>query len=114
MKRIITKIHHFTRQELAVEEIIIVVLITLLATTALAASVIIPIRATIVQCGSRAERCREDRRCCALLEMTVDSQSGPNNAAITGSDDKAAAGHNTPASNLQDIDVEHGAESNIE
>ena len=65
--------HHFTKWELATEECaIIVVLCVLFAATSLAASALLPIRVDIVQCGSRAElpaKCREDRRCCALLEQ---------------------------------------------
>ncbi|MGH7735883.1 MAG: hypothetical protein ACREOE_19850, partial [Gemmatimonadales bacterium] len=34
---------------------------------------VLPIRANFVQCGSRHDlpaKCREDQRCCALLDMT--------------------------------------------
>jgi hypothetical protein len=75
MKRVIRKIHHFTKRDLAAEEIIIIIFVCVLAAAALAASAILPIRATIVQCGPQEDlpaKCREDQRCCALLE-TVDT-----------------------------------------
>jgi hypothetical protein len=72
MKRIIHKIHHFTKKELAIEEILIITVMCVLGTGALAAKVLMPIRAHIVQCGEREDlsrSCREDARCCALLEQ---------------------------------------------
>lgn len=66
------KMHHFTKWELATEEVAIIVILSVLFTaTCFAASALLPIRAALVQCGSRADlpvKCREDQRCCALLE----------------------------------------------
>lgn len=74
MKRIRKKIHHFTKRELAAEEVIIIVFICfVLAVGAYAASVILPIKTEIVQCGAREdlpEMCRKDSRCCALLNQS--------------------------------------------
>ena len=71
LRKIFKKIHHFTRTELAVEEIVIILIICLLCSAALAAKVFLPIRAGIVQCGTKAdltESCRRDARCCVLME----------------------------------------------
>ena len=73
MKRIVRKIHHFTKRELVAEEVIVFLIISLLAGFALAASAVLPVRAGVVQCGAKEElsqSCREDERCCALLEMS--------------------------------------------
>ena len=72
MKKLIRKIHHFTKRELVIEEVIIIVIFCLLAAAAFAASAILPIRATVIQCGSRGElqeKCREEQRCCDFLKM---------------------------------------------
>lgn len=80
MKRVKKKIHHFTKRELAAEEIIIIFLICfVMAVGSYAASVYLPIKTEIVQCGVREdlpEMCQKDSRCCALL-----NQSG--GAAVT-------------------------------
>ncbi len=71
MRKLKKTIHHFTKIELATEEIIIIVIICLLASVALSASAILPITARFVQCGHQKdlpEACQKDRRCCAFLE----------------------------------------------
>lgn len=78
MKKIFKKVHHFTRTELAIEEIVIILIICLLCSAALAAKVLLPIRAGIVQCGTKAElseSCQRDARCCALMENSNTSTS---------------------------------------
>ena len=82
MKKIFKKIHHFTRFELAIEEIIIIIIICVLCSAALAAKALLPIRAGIVQCGSKAElseSCRRDARCCGLMENSGASSGPPEN-----------------------------------
>lgn len=72
MKRIVRKIHHFSKKELALEEIVIITIVCLLTTGAFAAKILIPIRAGIIQCGHREDlpdSCRRDTRCCLLLEQ---------------------------------------------
>lgn len=75
MKRLIKRVHHFTRCELVLDEILILLtLVCILSAAALAAVVVLPIRATIVQCGEREDlpaKCREDERCCRLLEQSA-------------------------------------------
>lgn len=91
MKKIFKKVHHFTRTELAIEEIVIIVIICLLCSAALAAKALLPIRAGIVQCGTRAElseSCRRDTRCCALMEKS----GSPSDAIETMHDMDAPEG----------------------
>src|SRR5687768_18261418 len=92
------KMHHFTRWELAAEEVVIVVIICVLLTaTCFAASALLPIRASLVQCGPRADlpaKCREDQRCCALLERRGDVTPVPvaNEESSVGSGVEPSAG----------------------
>lgn|GEM_PF-2989484 len=81
--------HHFTRAELAAEEIFIVLCLCLLLTSAGLAttSVLLPIKVTLVQCGTRAElpaRCVADSRCCSFLKGAGGERPFPQ-------DDNAAA-----------------------
>jgi len=110
MKRVIRKIHHFTKRDLAAEEIIIIIFVCALAAAAFAASAFLPIRTTIVQCGSRDElpaKCREDHRCCALLETVGDRESQTRSGGSRQDDDKSKP-------DTEDIDPEKRSGADIE
>lgn len=63
--------HHFTKRELAIEELLLIILcLTLFGTIVLGAGAILPAKATLLNCGARAElekSCRKDERCCVFL-----------------------------------------------
>ncbi|MBI2234247.1 MAG: hypothetical protein HYU57_04515 [Micavibrio aeruginosavorus] len=71
MKQLIQKVHHFTRRELLLEEIVIILFCLLFWAAAFAATALVPVQVNIINCGTRAElpaRCEADARCCALLK----------------------------------------------
>lgn len=99
MKKLFGKMHHhFTKRELAAEEIIIIVIICiLLAAGSYAASALLPMRVNIIQCGERKdlpERCREDQRCCALMEQTMSPAERQQSEAPVYDDGAPEAGEN--------------------
>lgn len=91
MKRLKNKIHHFTKRELAAEEIIIIFLICfVMAVGSYAASVYLPIKTEILQCGAREdlpEMCQKDARCCALLNQSGGAESESMTTAPDYSED---------------------------
>lgn len=77
MKRLIRKTHHhLTKMEILSEEVLIIIAFLLLMMgAALAASVVMPIRATVIQCGPRdtlEKSCRRDIRCCELMDVDLE------------------------------------------
>lgn len=78
MKHLIHKVHHFTRRELLIEEIVIILFCIFSWAAALAATALIPVQVNIVNCGTRAElpaRCEADSRCCVLLKGKIPSHT---------------------------------------
>jgi len=56
----------------------IFIAITILAVPAYAADAVMPARAVIIQCGTRAklvEACMKDERCCGLIEPAAGSET---------------------------------------
>lgn len=76
MKHFLHKVHHFTKRELLIEEIVIIVFCLFFWAAAFAATALIPVQVNIVNCGTRAElpaRCEADARCCTLLKGNIPS-----------------------------------------
>jgi len=72
--------HHFTKRELALEEILIIAVCLLLALAAFAAEALLQVQVNIVRCVSQEERiqmCRERSLCCEYIDddMRVDSNA---------------------------------------
>lgn len=115
MKRVIKKIHHFTKCELITEEILIIFLVcVVLAAVGFAANAFMPVRASIVNCG-RAEdvplKCREDQRCCTLMESTG------SHGFSAGSDERTTEQRTEtldPSEDMEEIDIERGTKKDVE
>ncbi len=82
-RRLIPKIkalvsHHFSKTELTIEKIVIIVVVcTMLALATWAAEVLLPVQVNIVRCVTQEERirmCNERSLCCNL----VDEEAGRN------------------------------------
>lgn len=69
------------------KNLIIIAMLTVFPVQAFAAEAILPIKASIVQCGAQAQlekACRQDSRCCVFtdtLEVAMNDQGGQTFAA---------------------------------
>lgn len=82
MKRVKSFInHHFSKAELALEEIIIIIVCVVLTLAALAAEALVPVQVNIVRCVTSEERvkmCTERSLCCQYIDEADQDRSSPS------------------------------------